>query len=282
MTAGPVSAASFAAVCALTPAGPARFTGSIDPVWTVGPKVHGGTLQAGCAAAARAWLTRQLPAAAALQPLAISTNFLGAPEPREVTYAVTIRKTGRQICLVDVELSQDGRTCVLATVTLGRLGEQAPAYQAPHPAMPVAPPAEATERMAEAAPGSVVHFAAELDIRLERTSAAFCTGARSEPVVRLWARPSPADAADPDVALLFASMLADVSPPAVFNLGYAGWAPTVQLTTYLRRRPVPGWFRVISSVIAVTGGTFDEDHLVLDASGALVSQSRQLGLLPKS
>lgn len=273
--------APFAAVCALVPAGEGRFDGVIDPIWTIGPKVHGGTMQAGCAAAARAGLWAEVPDAAEMQPLAISADFLGAPDPGAVTYLVHVRKTGRQICLVEVELAQNERTYVRASVTLGRLDDTPPVHQLPGLTdLPAEPPA---------GPGSyvgspladIVHVAQGCDLHLDPSSTPFTTGGRGEPTIRLWVRPRQGDEADPEVAALFAVMVADISPPVVFNLGHLGWTPTVQMTTYLQRRPAPGWLRVLSSAKSVGTGAFDEDHLVLDSTGAVVAQSRQFALIPR-
>ncbi|MBF6371293.1 thioesterase family protein, partial [Nocardia puris] len=70
--------APFAAVCALTALpGPTpdagRYRGVIDPVWTIGPKVHGGTMVAASAAAATAWLRADGSAPAGMAPIAASS-----------------------------------------------------------------------------------------------------------------------------------------------------------------------------------------------------------------
>lgn len=52
------------------------------------------------------------------------------------------------------------------------------------------------------------------------------------------------------------------------------------MTTYLRRRPAPGWLRIIATTHEVGGRMFDEDQLVIDSTGAVVAQSRQLALMP--
>src|SRR3546814_9102315 len=54
-----------------------------------------------------------------MQPLAVSANYLSAPDPGEVELEVIVRKQGRQVALFDVELSQAGRSAVRAAVTLG-------------------------------------------------------------------------------------------------------------------------------------------------------------------
>ena len=94
-------------------------------------------------------------------------------------------------------------------------------------------------------------------------------------------RPRAGDAGDPAVAAYFAMMAADMSPPVAMNRGHFGWAPTVQMTTYLRRRPAPGWLRIIATTHEIGGRMFDEDQLVLDSTGAVVAQSRQLALIPQ-
>jgi len=119
-----------------------------------------------------------------------------------------------------------------------------------------------------------------MDLYLDRTMARFLDNERGEPRLGLWLRPRPGDEADPDVARYVAMMAADMSPPVPSNLGLFGWAPTVQMTTYLRRNPAPGWLRILASTHEIGGRMFDSDQQVLDSTGALVVQSRQLALLP--
>ncbi len=95
-------------------------------------------------------------------------------------------------------------------------------------------------------------------------------------------RPFAGDEADVDTAVLFALMTGDISAPVTMNRGMFGWAPTVQLTTYLRRRPAPGWLRVAATSTVIGSTWFEEDHLILDSTGAVVVQSRQLAMVPRS
>ena len=76
-------------------------------------------------------------------------------------------------------------------------------------------------------------------------------------------------------------LVCDISPPVVMNLALFGWAPTVQLTTYVRRHPAPGWLRFAATSTEVGPGMFEEDHLVVDSTGTVVAQSRQLALIPQ-
>jgi hypothetical protein len=79
---------------------------------------------------------------------------------------------------------------------------------------------------------------------------------------------------DPDALVL--ALAVDSLPPVVFGLGATGWAPTVELTWYMRAVPVAGPLRVTATGRQVSGGWFDADAEVWDAAGRLVAQSRQL------
>ncbi|MBF6211371.1 thioesterase family protein [Nocardia puris] len=277
--------APFAAVCTLTetaaPAdGVGRYAGVIDDVWTIGTKVHGGTMVAASAAAAARLLRATDPALAEMAPIAASSDFLGAPDPGAVDYEVRVRKIGRQICLVDTTLVQDGRDRVRTAFTFGHLDDGEPLYAPEHTDMPAEPPADALGYQGSPM-GDIVHVAQGAELFLDKSWARFLDGAQGEPRLRLWMRPLAGDQADPEVSALFAMMAADMSPPVSMNLGHFGWAPTVQMTTYLRRRPAPGWLRIVAVSHEVGGRLFDEDQLVLDSTGAIVAQSRQLALLPQ-
>jgi hypothetical protein len=78
----------------------------------------------------------------------------------------------------------------------------------------------------------------------------------------------------PDAYLL--AFAVDALPPVVFGLGAFGWAPTVELTWYMRAVPAPGLLRVAARCRHVGGGWFDEEAEVWDCAGRLVAQSRQI------
>lgn len=254
------------------------FAAVIDSTWTIGPKVHGGTLLATCAAAAKAQLADD-----DLQPLAVSASYLNAPDPGGVDLATIVRKRGKQVSHVDVELSQGGRVAVRAVVTLGRPDTDAPRHEVASSlaSMPAEPPAETQAIGGDHPMASIVHLAQGCEMRIDPSSAHFLTGQQGEPEVRMWVRPRPDDEADVDTAVLFALMTGDICAPVTMNRGMFGWAPTVQLTAYLRRAPAPGWMRVAASSTVIGGTWFEEDHLVLDSTGAVVVQSRQLAMVPR-
>ncbi|KAF0848955.1 thioesterase family protein [Nocardia caishijiensis] len=257
-----------------------HYAGVIDPIWTIGPKVHGGTMVAASAAAATRWLTAADASFARMAPIAASSDFLGAPDPGKVEYAVHIRKKGRQICLVDAELVQNDRTLVRTAFTFGHLDATATRWSGPDTDMPAEPTDDALLYTSDSPMGKIVHVSQGAHVLLDPTWGEFLRGETGDPRLRLWMRPFDGDEADPLVRAAFAMMAADMSPPVPMNLGHFGWSPTVQMTTYLRRVPAPGWLRVIATSREVGERMFDEDQLVLDSTGAVVAQSRQLALIP--
>src|SRR5215218_8995040 len=111
-----------------------------------------------------------------------------------------------------------------------------------------------------------------LDLRLDPATVGWAAGrpgGRLE--MRGWVRFSDGRAADP-LALL---QVVDALPPTSFDLGLASWAPTVELTVYVRGLPAPGWLACVVTGQLWQGGWFDEDAEVWDSAGNLVAQSRQ-------
>lgn len=247
------------------------FEGVLNQHWTIGPKVHGGAMLALCAnAAGKAF-------GGDVQPIAVSGNFLWAPDPGAMRLVATVRKRGRRVSLVDVELQQGERTAVRASVTLGDPEHHVPPLLSFNPVVPLMTP-EPPPGLAPIGPGhpmaDIVHLAHGCDIR----PALHTLGPRSDggpPVFEYWVRPK---GVAPDV--LFALLCGDVSAPVTFAVGRSGWAPTVQLTAYLRAMPADGWLRVMCTAVQIGQDWFDEDHIVVDCEGRIIVQSRQLAMVP--
>ena len=247
------------------------YAADLNPHWTIGPKIHGGVLVALCAKAAHLAI-----GSAELQPLVVSANFLGAPDPGPVRLTTAVRKRGRRISVVDVELQQGQRTAVRATVTVGVVDEEAEpllVVNAVTDLMDAEPPPD----IAAIGPGhpmaEINHLAAGCDIRPDMDSVWSHT---PRPAIKIWVRPrgEPTDA-------LFALLAGDISIPVTFAVGRTGWAPTVQLTAYLRGQPADGWLRVLCDTTQIGQTWFDADHTVVDSAGRVVVQTRQLALVPK-
>src|SRR4051812_34598527 len=121
---------------ALTPAGDGRYDGELNEHWTIGPsgsgpKVHGGAMLALCANAARLEHGVGAPPPRSeggdtVWPVAISGIYLWAPDPGPMRVSTTVRKRGRRVSLIDVELTQGDRTAVRAAVTMGEAEHHVP------------------------------------------------------------------------------------------------------------------------------------------------------------
>lgn len=263
---------TFSAASAVRPLGDGTYTASLPVEWTIGPKPHGGFLLALVARAATQTAAVAVPGAEGLAPLAVSAQFLSAPEIGPVLLRTEVRKAGRTATVVAATLEQRGRSCVEATVTVGRIPEQVPDY-VDLPDVPAEPPADSVD-LATMRSGGIYKLGTVCDVRLDKAGAGFLVNRTTDPLVlRLWVRPR-GERPDP----YFALIAGDISMPVTFNLGRFGWSPTVQVTALLRFNPAPGWLRVRVSCSAVHGQWFDEDAVVIDSAGRLVCQARQLAL----
>lgn len=269
------AAGTFSLASAVRPLGDGTFTADLAPEWTVGNRPHGGFLLALLARSAMHVVTGAgAPDAESLDPVAVSAQFLRPPEVGPVLVRTELRKFGRTAAVVAANLEQRGRSCVEAMITVGRFAED-PISWTDLPDLPVKPPQDALDL--SAVPGAnVFKLSRTCEIRLDPANAGFLHGRTGDPLrLRLWVRPR---GEQPDS--LFALLAGDISMPLTLNLGRYGWAPTVQLTALLRGRPAPGWLRLEVTCRAVYGQWFDEDATVLDSTGRLVCQARQLALTP--
>jgi hypothetical protein len=275
-----MSSTLFTDAMRLTAAGEGAYDGVLNEHWTIGEKVHGGAMLALCANAART------ESGGDVEPIAISGNFLWAPDPGPMRVVTTVRKRGRRVSLIDVELNQGDRTAVRAAVTLGEPEHHVPPLLSVNPVVPLMQP-DPPPGLEPIGPGhpmaDIVHLAHGCDIRPSLTTMqprsdggpARTGGAQEAPVIEYWVRPK---GVAPDV--LFALLCGDVSAPVTFGVNRFGWAPTVQLTAYLRAVPADGWLRVLCTTVQIGQDWFDEDHIVVDSEGHIVVQSRQLAMVP--
>ncbi|MFD6858977.1 thioesterase family protein [Rhodococcus sp. NPDC060090] len=272
----------FRDLTALTATGEGAWSAHIAPTWTIGPKVHGGCMLAVSAAAARR-AGIEAGADPAAQPLAVSASFMSAPDPGDVEITTVVRKLGKQVSVVETELGQGGRIAVRANVTLGVPDSGQPRYAVPHPAtaLPALPTEDAVVITPDHPMGQIVNLCGSVDMRVDVSTAGFLRGDQSDPRIAMWTKLRPADEAHLDTVALFALMAGDISAPVTMNRGMFGWAPTVQLTAYLRALPAPGWLRLTNESIVLGQTWFESDHTVVDSTGTVVVQSRQLAMIPR-
>src|ERR1700691_850545 len=103
--------------------GPGRFAAQISDDYTVAGHPNGGYLQC-------LWANVALAAASDagsphVHATAVTTNYVTAPNVGPAELRVTVRRVGRSVSFVHVELFQDDALTTESLVTLGTLAEDA-------------------------------------------------------------------------------------------------------------------------------------------------------------
>lgn len=244
-----------------------RFDAEIDPEWTVGGKANGGYLLAIMARAAITTTDHKDVSAA-------SAHYLRSPEPGPVVIETDVLRSGRSISQVRARMSQGGRGCVEALLTVADIALDAEPYWTRESVGLSAAPAGGSVRIGGVLPdGNRVAIMDQVEVTLEAASAGFTTGRPSgRGELQGWLSLPGGEAFTP-IALLYAL---DALPPATFDIKYAGWVPTLELTAYVRAVPAAGPLRVLQRANLVTDGRVDETCLLWDSRGRLVAQGSQL------
>jgi hypothetical protein len=258
---------------------PGEYAADLDAGWVVGGGLNGGYLLAVIGNAIRA----ELLESGQPDPVSVSAYYLTPTVPGPAVVRVRRVRTGGARATVAATLSQvqDGREVERITVlaVFGDLDRMPTEIERERPPA-VLPPLEQCVETRHA-PEEVRRIAPLLERFGTRLDPAYSGWAVGKPsgsgIIQGWFRLVDDRPLDP-VALL---LVVDALPPVTFDLGLPGWAPTLELTVHVRRRPAPGWAIVRHATRTVAGGHFEEDCEVWDADGHLVAQSRQLALLPR-
>ena len=259
--------------------GQGEYAAELDGGWVVGGGLNGGYLLAVIGTAIRA----ELIGLGQPDPISVSAYYLSPTTPGPAVVRVRRVREGGQRSTVAASLVQqhDGAEVERITV-LGVYGslDKMPAEverQVPPPDLP--PVEDCVE--ARFAPEEVRRVAPLLERFGTRLDPAYVGWAVGQPsrsgIIQGWFKLADDRPLDP-VALL---LVVDALPPVTFDLGLPGWAPTLELTAHVRAKPAPGWVIVRHATRNISGGQFEEDCEVWDATGRLVAQSRQLALLPR-
>jgi Thioesterase-like superfamily len=207
-------------------------------------------------------------------------TYLRPPDLGPATVRTKVLRRGRTAAHARAVLVQEGAEVVDAVfvLVLGtvpavsaiRYGGTVP-FHAPDP--------EACVRLPPQISGGVrVGIVEVLDLRLYPATLPFADGPRSAATpaeLRGWTRFADGREADP-LSLLF---FVDAIPPPTLMIGSSGWVPTLQMSTYVRARPEPGWLAMRMSAALVADGMVDETCVVWDGRGRPVAQSTQLARL---
>ncbi|KQZ76233.1 TesB-like acyl-CoA thioesterase 3 [Nocardioides sp. Root151] len=257
----------------VTANGTGEHTVELGEGWVVGGGVNGGYLLAVIGNALRE------AAPGKPDPISVSAYYLSASTPGPATVRSRVIRDGGSVATLAADLSQDGADRITVLATYGELSGLPDDVRtsAVEPELPpleqCLPTSAAPEKLKKTAP-----LLSRFDLRLDPAYAGWAVGQPSgNGVVQGWIRL--ADAREPDALSLL--LMVDALPPATYDLGLPGWAPTLELTAHVRAIPAPGWLKVRHATRNVAGGMFEEDCEVWDSAGRLVAQSRQLARAPR-
>ena len=262
-----------AATAVRTTGSPGLFATDVHPLWTVGDKPNGGYLLALLGRAAAA--VGRADHSPDWEVTSSSITYLRPPDLGPASIHATLLRRGRSAAHVRAVLVQGGTDLVDAVFVLGALSAEAVVrYDAIEPLH--APDPEQCMRLPPKMPGGVhVGIMEVLDLRLDPATLPLAdphpaADARAE--LRGWTRFT--DGRDPDPLSLLLAV--DAIPPATFRIGSTGWVPTLQMSSFVRARPAPGWLGIRMTAGLVAGGMVDETCVLWDSRGHVVAQSTQL------
>lgn len=250
------------------PTGDGSWSGRISGEWNIGGNPNGGYLLSQVTSAMQSFGPHP-------DPISITTHYLrpGTPDAACTVEAELVR-SGRSLATSRGRLIQDGKQRLEVVAAFGDLGPPVAEDTALTIEPPDMPPPDECPQRSGAAQGVELPLLTRLDTRIHPDYASGGGADRAE--MAGWIRFT--DGRDPDTRSL--PMFADAFPPSLFSLlGEIGWVPTIELTVHVRRRPAPGWILGRFTTSDLQHGRMVEDGMLWDETGALVAQSRQLGLL---
>lgn len=255
----------------VAPLGEGRYAVELSPLYTVMDHPHGGYLQ--CIVANGGLAAASEAGASHLNATSVTTNFVHAPSVGPGELRCHVRRVGRGVSFVHVELFQDDQLTLESLITLGVLREgSALRYQDAHD-VELAP----REQCRAWAGTDGIAITRVLEVRLDPSTAEWGEGQRSNKAeIRAWLRLDDGEAGWDAWNVLFAT---DGLPPATLPLGSSGWVPTLQLTSYVRRHPTSEWLRARQKAIVIADGLVDERCELFDEAGNLVASSSQVALV---
>jgi len=267
-----VTTPSFEAATAVEPgARPGTFSVELSEEWCVVGKPNGGYMAAAILRAVGCELVER----GQDHPdcVAITSTFLGAPDPAPAIVDVSVLRAGRGVTQVRATLLQDGEPMVESQVVMSRLKAPDRVYDSSM-APTMTPMGECVR--GTSGEGPFAHRVMIMEgtrVLFDPLTTVFNQGFEEGVAeVRGWA--SFEDGRPIDALALH--YLIDCMPPATFPLQSAGWVPTLQLTSYLRAHPAPGPVLVRQKAQVIDAGFVDEVCEIWDSSGRLVAQGTQL------
>lgn len=270
------TASEFDRDTAVTPLGGGRYAVEVPAGWIVGGGINGGYQLAVAGRAIAAEL------AGKPDPISISAFYTSACSPGPAEVRVEIKRDGGRLAVAAAEIWQDEE---LRLTTLAQFGDidaiNATAWGDTYrfATEPELPPREVciSNHQAPEHLRRLIPFWERFEMRVHPDQAGWAMGHPNlKGEITAWFRLVDRD---PDPISLLQAL--DALPPTTFDFGMPGWAPTLELTCHVRRRPAPGWLKVMHRTRVLEGGLFEEDCEIWDETGHMVAQSRQLARQPR-
>jgi len=269
------SASVFRAETALAQVADGVYWGTVSKHWNIGANPNGGYLLS-IVLGAIARLSSEHP-----DPLSVTTHYLrpGLADTACEVRVELIRK-GRTLTTARAQLAQAGKTRLEVLAAFGDLTVHGAKVAETIPVTLAAPtipgPLDCPERSG-VAQGVDLPIKDRIEIRVNpENQEQFSGSGGGKAEVSGWIRMRDKTPSTSITAVMFT----DAFPPALFGLlGVIGWVPTIELTVHVRRRPATPWLLGRFVTDDLQGGRMVESGALWDETGALVAQSRQLGLL---
>jgi hypothetical protein len=247
-----------------------RFAVDLDGDWSFGERVNAGYLQRIAADAA----TQVVPHH---DPIAVTTDFLVTARGGHAELTAQPLRLGNSIDVVRITMYQADQVVLTSSVVVGTL-EGKPADMDMSVSADVPSPDRCTRIESDMLRGRNLPLMDRVEVRLAPECIPLLRGQGDGSfALRGWARL----VGDDEPGALGCLAIVDAFPPVTFTLGRHGTAPTVQLSTYLRARPVPGWLRGELRGRVLGSGWFDQDCTLRDTAGNVIAQSHQLVRVPR-
>jgi acyl-CoA thioesterase len=251
-----------------------RFLADVSPDWRAGRGPHGGYL---AAILLRALV--ETVADPARAPRSLTIHYARAPLPGHVTIDVVIERAGRSLSTLSARMEQDGSLVALA------LAAFSVPWSAPEIAeleMPDVAPPDATREAGTLRSLGAPPFTSQIVLQRRIGGVPFTSSERPMEVGG-WlglAEERPIDALS---LALFSDAL--FSPPYT-RLKEPATTPTIDLTVHFRT-PMPRVAHPDPTELCLArfrtsmihDGFFEEDGVIWSADGAVLIQSRQLGIV---
>jgi acyl-CoA thioesterase len=252
----------------------AQFAANVSAQWRAGRGPHGGYLAA--------MLMRALTEAvddAARAPRSLTIHYARAPQPGPVSVDVTIERQGRSLSTLSARMHQDGALVALA------LAAFSVAWDAPEIAelaLPDVAPPDTRRKSAIPLFAGAPPFTSQLIVQ-PRIGVVPFQGSDAPMEIGSWLGLVEARPIDALSLAFFSDAL--FSPPFI-RLTEPSTTPTIDLTIHFRT-PMPRvadpdpeelcFARFRSGLIHE--GFFEEDGVIWAGDGAVLAQSRQLGIV---